>query len=95
MSWDFYKSSTPKARREYDCDWKDHLELSDIINPARPSISEPVTVNYGQCREYGFTEDEIKTIEQYIADDFKIKKGEVHSFVSGKTGGGFWNSGVK
>lgn len=89
MSWEFYKNSKPKARKEYDCDWKDYLEMWDIVIVARPSIGQPASVNYATCLDLGFTDDEIKTIEQYISEGFKIKKGEMHSVTSGKTEGVF------
>lgn len=85
MSWDFYTNKQVIARKEYHCEWKDHLELSDVINIGRNG--QPDTVNYDQVKEYGLDDDEIKVLEQYIADNYIIKKGELHNVTSGKIEG--------
>lgn len=87
MSWDFYINKTVTARKEYSCEWKDHLELCGIID-AGPK-GQPDTVNYVQAKEYGLNDDEIKVIEKYIVDGYIIKKGEIHSITSGKIEGMF------
>ena len=87
MSWDFYTNKQVKARKDYRCDWQEHLSLCDIINVGSKAI--PDTVNYEQAKEIGLNDDEIKTIEQYIADGYIIKKGELHNVTSGKIEGMF------
>jgi hypothetical protein len=85
MSWDFYKNKTVKARKEYTCEWVDHLELSDIINTRRKG--QPDSINVAQCKEYGISDDEIKVLQQYVADNYIIQKGEIHYVTTGKVEG--------
>lgn len=87
MSWDFYTNKKQKARKEYACDWKDHLELSDIIGLDRDTKAYVVDID--QCKEFGFTDEDIAIVQAYIDCGFKIAKGELHNVTSGKADGDF------
>jgi hypothetical protein len=85
MSWDFYKNKTVKARKEYTCEWADHLQLCHIITPGLNGGHD--SINRIQAKKYGITGDEIKILEQYVAERYVIQKGETHYHTSGKTEG--------
>lgn len=87
MSWDFYINKTVKARKEYHCDWKDHLEMCNIISYDNESKSQYVSVDV--CKDFDMTDEEIKTLQDYFADGCRIHKGELHNTTSGKIEGEF------
>lgn len=87
MSWDFYTNKTVRARKEYPCDWKDHLEWCNIISYDNEAKSQ--YISEGVCKDFGMTDEEIKTLQRYLADGCRIHKGELHNTTSGKIEGMF------
>lgn len=87
MSWDFYTNNTVNARKEYPCDWKDHLEMSDVFS--YNAEGKKWYVNIEVCKDFDMTDEGIKTLQDYLADGCRIHKGELHSTTSGKIEGMF------
>jgi len=87
MSWDFYENKQVKARKEYACDWKDHLEMCNVISYDNETKSQYISVEI--CKDFGMTDEEIITLQNYFSEGCRIHKGEVHSVTSGKIEGMF------
>lgn len=87
MSWDFYKNKTVKASKDYTCDWKDHLEMCEIFS--YDPTNKSWYVNVEVCKEFGITNEEITTLQNYLSDGCVIHKGELHNTTFGKIEGMF------
>lgn len=87
MSWDFYKNKQVKARREYPCDYKDHMELCDVF--AYDKEKKIWSVDESVCKDFGISDEDIQTLKDYLEGGCIIKKGELHNVTSGKIEGMF------
>jgi len=85
MSWDFYTNKKVVARKEYRCDWQEHLEMCNIIY--RDRELKKWFVNKSECADLSMSDEDIETLTQYCDTEFKIRVGELHGTTSGKFDG--------
>lgn len=83
MSWDFYKNKKVVARKEYTCDWFEHVNCSDLIKKENGKW----VVDRDNCLDMSISEADMLELQAYCDCDFKIKVGELHNTTSGKFDG--------